>query len=106
MRAQDRAFLLAGLLARRASRSAAWAFVRARWDELAALMDPMLLQNLIRALGQLTYEPAASEVRDLIAAHGSDETRETVAQVTEHLGIDAAAVVRLQPALATALKGR
>jgi hypothetical protein len=34
----------------------------------------------------------------------TEETRETSAQVTEHLAIDAAAVARLQPLLAAALR--
>jgi puromycin-sensitive aminopeptidase len=104
VRSQDRTFLLAGLLGRRAARLPAWAFVRTRWDELVKLMDPMLLQNLIRALGQLAFDPVATEVREFLAARVIEETRETTAQVTEHLAIDAAAVARLQPALAAALR--
>lgn len=99
VRAQDRPFLLAGLLGRRASRPQAWAFVRDRWSELVALMDPMLVQNLIRALAQLTAEPTASEVRAFLQPRATDETRETIAQVSEILAIDAAAVRRLGPAL-------
>jgi len=106
VRNQDRAFLLAGLLGRRASRHAAWTFVRERWDELARLMDPMLLQNLLRALGQLTYEPVATEVREFLVPRASEQTRETIAQVTEQLAIDAAAVTRLRPTLAAALRTR
>jgi len=104
VRAQDRTFLFAGLLGRRASRAAAWEFVRRRWDDLAALLDPMLLQGLIRALGQLTDEPAATEVRDFLAPRATDQSRETIAQVSEHLRIDAATVQRLQSALPQALR--
>jgi len=103
VRAQDRPFLLAGLLGRRASRLPAWAFVRDRWNELVALMDPMLVQNLIRALAQLTAEPTASEVRAFLQPRATDETRETIAQVTEFLTIDAATVRRLEPALTARL---
>jgi puromycin-sensitive aminopeptidase len=106
VRAQDRPFVFAGLLGRRASRAAAWAFVRDHWDQLAALMDPMLLQNLIRALGQLTYEPVATQVREFLAPRAADETRETIAQVDERLRIDAATVARLVPAVASELERR
>ena len=106
VRAQDRTFLLAGLLARRASRMAAWLFVRERWAQLVQLLDPMLLQGLIRALGQLTPEPTATEVRTFLAPRASDETRETIAQVSEQLAIDAAAVTRLRPAVSAALQQR
>lgn len=104
VRAQDRTFLLAGLLGRRVARLTAWNFVREQWDRLVTLMDPMLLQGLIRGLGQLTLEPAATEVRAFLAGRAREETRETVAQVTEQLAIDAAAYARLQPALAAALR--
>ncbi len=106
VRAQDRTFLLAGLLGRRAARLTAWTFVRDRWEHLAQLMDPMLLQNLIRALGQLTHEPVATQVREFLAPRAAEETRETIAQVDEHLRIDAATVARLVPALAAALEQR
>jgi puromycin-sensitive aminopeptidase len=106
VRNQDRAFLLAGLLGRRASRQAAWTFVEERWDDLVRLMDPMLLQNLTRALGQLTYEPVATEVREFLIPRATEQTRETIAQVTEQLAIDAAAVTRLRPALAATVHTR
>jgi len=105
VRAQDRAFLFAGLLGRRASRPQAWEFVRIHWAELTKLIDPMLLQNLVRGLGQLTYEPAASEVQTFLADNVTDESRETTAQVREQLAIDAATVKRLQPALRDLLSG-
>jgi hypothetical protein len=69
-------------------------------------MDPMLLQNLIRGLGQLTFEPIATQVREFLMPRATEETSETIAQVTEHLAIDAAAVARLQPALSAALAAR
>ena len=106
VRAQDRTFLLAGLLGRRAARLLAWAFVRDRWAVLAKLMDPMLLQGLIRGLGQLTAEPTATEVRNFLAPRATDETRETIAQVSEQLAIDAATVRRLGPALSAAVGQR
>jgi len=106
VRSQDRTFLLASLLGRRASRLAAWEFVRAQWQELVKLMDPMLLQNLIRGLGQLTFEPVATQVCEFLMARATEETTETTAQVTEHLAIDAATVSRLQPALTAALAQR
>lgn len=104
VRAQDRAFLFAGLLSRRGARPLAWDFLRQHWQELTKLMDPMLLQNLVRALGQVTYEPAATQVREFLAAHATDQSRETTAQVSEQLSIDAATVQRLEPAVRQALR--
>ncbi|MDX2170294.1 MAG: M1 family aminopeptidase [Deltaproteobacteria bacterium] len=104
VRPQDRAHLYARLLGTRAARLATWGFVRDRWDELTARLDPMLQQNIVRALAQLTPEPAASEVRDFLPPRATDETRETVAQTIEQLGIDATVSRRLTPAVGTALR--
>ncbi len=103
VRPQDRAFVLARLLGGRATRLAAWAFVRDHWDARILTMDPMLRQYVIRALASLTPAAVASEVGDFLAAHVTDETRETTAQAREQLRIDAAAVQRMAPALARAL---
>jgi aminopeptidase N len=104
VRAQDRTFLFASLLGREAARSAAWSFVRDGWDELARTMDPMLIQGLVRSLAQLTPANLADEVCRFLPARQMPETRETIAQVTEQLRIDAAAVQRLQPELKRALE--
>jgi puromycin-sensitive aminopeptidase len=104
VRPQDRAHLYARLLGTRAARLATWAFVRDRWGDLTANLDPMLQQNIVRALAQLTLEPVASEVLAFLPERASDETRETVAQTVEQLRIDAAACRRLTPAISAALR--
>lgn len=103
VRVQDCPSLLAALLGRRQSRPAAWKFVRARWQTLTEILDPMLVQNLIRALGQVTYQPAAAEVCSFLQDHVREETRETTAQVCEQLRLDALAVERLRSELPRAL---
>lgn len=103
VRPQDRAHLLAALLGQRAARAAAWNFVRVHWRELVERMDPMLQQNLVRALAQLTPEPMATEVREFLPRRATGETRETIAQAVEQLAIDAAACTRLRPALGVTL---
>jgi aminopeptidase N len=103
VRPQDRAHLLARLLGSSRPRAAAWAFVRDRWTEITQGMDPMLQQNIVRGLSQLTPEPIANEVRAFLPEHGTDETRETVAQTLEQLSIDVAACIRLAPEASKAL---
>jgi hypothetical protein len=66
-------------------------------------MDPMLQQNVVRALAQLTPEPIAKEVLVFLPAHATDETRETIAQALEQLTIDVASCLRLQPEVSRAL---
>jgi len=103
VRPQDRAHLFARLLGTRASRLPAWAFVRDHWEQITAQLDPMLQQNIVRALAQLTPQPLATEVRCFLPPRASEETRETVSQTLEQLTIDAAVCQRLTPAVAVAL---
>jgi puromycin-sensitive aminopeptidase len=104
VRPQDRAFVLSRMLGARASRHTAWAFVRDGWNARILSMDPMLRQYVIRGMSMLTPAALAGPVGDFLAAHVSDETRETTAQAREQLRIDAAAVVRLAPELSAALR--
>ncbi len=106
VRPQDRAFVVARLLGGRASRLAAWRFVRDGWNDRILSMDPMLRQYVIRAMAQLTPVETADEVGAFLAARVTDETRETTAQACEQLRIDAAAVRRLAPELSAALTAR
>jgi len=106
VRPQDRAFLLARLLGGRASRLAAWHFVRDGWKARVLPMDPMLRQYVIRGLAQLTAPETAPEVDAFLAAQVTDETRETTAQAREQLRLDAAACARMTPELTTALRAR
>jgi puromycin-sensitive aminopeptidase len=104
VRAQDRAFVLSRLLGGRASRHAAWEFVRDGWDERVLPMDPMLRQYVIRGMATLTSAALAGPVGEFLAAHVTDDTRETTAQAREQLRIDAAAVARMGPELTAALR--
>ncbi|MCC6848210.1 MAG: M1 family metallopeptidase [Deltaproteobacteria bacterium] len=103
VRPQDRAFVLSRLLGGRTSRLAAWRFVRDGWDARILAMDPMLRQYVIRGLAMLTAPEIAEAVGAFLAAHVTDDTRETTAQAREQLRIDAAAVLRLGPELTAAL---
>lgn len=103
VRPQDRAFVLARLLGSRHSRLAAWRFVRDEWDTRVLTMDPMLRQYVIRGMAQLTPAAVAREVGEFLAAHVTDETRETTAQAREQLRIDAAARERIAAELSAAL---
>ena len=91
--------MLARMLGNRAARLAAWAFVRDRWEDLTRGMDSMLQQNIVRGLAQVTPNQAASEIRAFLPPRATDQTRETIAQAVEQLAIDAAACLRLAPAV-------
>jgi puromycin-sensitive aminopeptidase len=104
VRPQDRGHLFIRLLGSRASRLSAWAFLRDRWAEVNERLDPMLQQNIIRGLAQLTLEPAATDVRAFLPARATDETRETISQTIEQLTIDAAVCRRLGSAVTAALR--
>lgn len=104
VRAQDRPFVLNALLARRASSFAAWRFVRSRWEQLRELLDPMLLQNLVRGLAQLTSPDLAEDVRAFLQERAIEETRETTQQACEQLRLDSATVLRLREQLPEVLR--
>ena len=103
VRPQDRAHLFARLLGTRAARLSAWSFVRDRWAAITERLDPMLQQNIVRGLAQLTPAPIADEVRAFLPRHATHETRETISQTIEQLAIDAGVCQRLAPALTAAL---
>jgi puromycin-sensitive aminopeptidase len=103
VRPQDRAHLFARLLGSRPARAPAWAFIRDHWVGIVAPLDPMLQQNIVRALAQLTPEPMASEAGSFLPPRATDETRETISQTVEQLRIDAAVCQRLGPAVTTVL---
>jgi puromycin-sensitive aminopeptidase len=105
IRPQDRAHLFARLLGSRSSREAAWTFIRDRWRQIVEGMDPMLQQNVVRGLAQLTPQALAEEVLAFLPTRATDETRETVAQAIEQLQIDAGACLRLAPELTKAVTG-
>lgn len=105
VRMQDRAFVLSRLLGGRASRDATWVFVRDGWQDRILTMDPMLRQYVIRGMATLTSPALAGPVEEFLAAHVTDDTRETTAQAREQLRIDAAAVVRFGPELTAGLRG-
>ncbi|MBX3028217.1 ERAP1-like C-terminal domain-containing protein [bacterium] len=104
VRPQDRAHLYARLLGMRAARLTTWTFIRDRWQALTANLDPMLQQNIVRALAQLTPADVADEVLAFLPPRATEETRETVAQTIEQLRIDAAVAHRLTPAVSAALR--
>jgi puromycin-sensitive aminopeptidase len=104
VRPQDRAHLFARLLGARASRLIAWHFVRDQWDRIIGELDPMLQQNVIRSLAQLTPAAVAAEVCAFLPPRAKDETRETISQTLEQLTIDSAACERLAPQVALSLR--
>jgi len=104
VRPQDRAHLLARLLGSSRSRTAGWSFVRDRWADITRSMDPMLQQNVVRGLAQLTPEPIAKEVCAFLPRHATDETQETVAQALEQLTIDVAACMRMTAEVSRSLE--
>jgi puromycin-sensitive aminopeptidase len=103
VRPQDRAHVFARLLGSRAARVMTWAFLRDRWEQVVEPLDPMLQQNVVRALAQLTPQPIAHEVLAFLPPRSKSETRETISQTVEQLEIDVAVCQRLAPAVTMVL---
>ena len=78
--------------------------MRERWAAITERLDPMLQQNIVRGLAQLTPAAVADEVRAFLPRHATHETHETISQTIEQLAIDAGVCQRLTPALTAALR--
>lgn len=101
VRPQDRSKILSNLLGQRHSRIPAWKFVQERWGDFSSTMDPMMLQNLVKSLGQLAHEPIFEDVQNFIKQQKNELISETVEQVHERLRIDAPIVAKLKEELKT-----
>ena len=102
---QDFASYLGALLANRATREAAWALMRTRWDEVRKKGDsPMILRRMVEALGSLPERRHLAEVEKFLGEHPLEAARQAVAQTLERLRIDVALRERLIPELAAFLR--
>jgi len=101
VRTQDTATLIAGLLARPASRDATWQFVQAEWPTLTQKLGTFQgIPRIIRALGTFCSTEAAGQVTDFFGANVVASVERTLRQALERIDNCAALVARQSPALA------
>jgi hypothetical protein len=100
VRTQDTGTLIAGLLARPASRDAAWRFVQAEWSTLTQTLGTFQgIPAIVRALGTFCSTEAAARVDQFFSANPVASAERTLRQALERIDNCAALVARQTPAL-------
>lgn len=100
VRTQDTGTLVAGLLARPASRDAAWTFVQAQWPTLTKKLGTFQgIPTIIGALGSFCSTVAAAQVTQFFAKNPVASAERTLQQAIERVDNCAALVARQSPAL-------
>ena len=100
VRTQDTGTLVSGLLARPASRNAAWAFVQAQWPRLTEKLGTFQgIPAIIGAVGAFCSTERAAEVRQFFADHQVPSAERGLQRSIERIKNCAALVERQTPAL-------
>jgi puromycin-sensitive aminopeptidase len=104
---QDFSSYMATLLGNRATREAAFALIRERWNETRAKADsPMILRRLVEALGALPERRHYDDVRAFLEAHPIEGAKQAIAQTLERMRMDAALRERILPRVGAWLRAR
>ena len=100
VRTQDTGQLIAGLIARPASRDAAWSFVKAQWPTLTQRLGTFQgIPGIIGSVGNFCSKNAADDVRQFFANNPVPSSERTLQQVFERIETCAALAARQGPAL-------
>ena len=97
VRSQDVGLLLAGLMARPASRDATWAVIKAQWPTLVNRLDTFQsIPAIISATGNFCSREAAADVRQFFTQNPVSSSARTLQQGVER--IEACAAMRTRQA--------
>ena len=100
VRTQDTATLVAGRLARAASRDAAWTFVQSEWPTLTQKLGTFQgIPRIIGALGAFCTTAAAAQVQQFFATRAVASAERTLRQALERIDNCALLMARQSPAL-------
>ncbi len=100
VRTQGTATLVAGLLARPASRDAAWTFVQAEWPTLTQKLGTFQgIPRIIGALGTFCSAETAAQVKQFFTKNPVASAERTLRQALERIDNCAVLVARQSPAL-------
>jgi aminopeptidase N len=101
VRTQDTAGLIAGLLARPASRDAAWTFVKAQWPALIRRLGTFQgIPGIVGATGSFCSTAAAQDVRQFFEKNPVPSADRTLRQALERIDNCAALAAQQSPAVA------
>ncbi|MGH9253998.1 MAG: M1 family metallopeptidase [Vicinamibacterales bacterium] len=105
VRTQDTAQLIAGLLGRPPSRTAAWSVVKTQWPTLTQKLGTFQgIPGIIGALGSFCSEQDAADVRQFFAQNRVPSSERTLQQAVERSEACAALAARQAPALTAWLR--
>jgi puromycin-sensitive aminopeptidase len=100
VRTQDTGQLVAGLIARPASRDAAWSFVKAQWLTLTQRLGTFQgIPGIIASLGSYCSKNAADDVRQFFAKNPVPSSERTLQQALDRIDTCAALAARQAPAI-------
>jgi len=86
---QDVVFVLTRLLANRAARERAWAFVKKKWTALRKRMPPMLVTRLVEATPALQTAASRRDVASFFRAHPLPTAKRALQQALERFDLNA-----------------
>jgi aminopeptidase N len=102
VRTQDTGGLLAGLIARPASRDAAWSFVKTQWPTLTQKLGTFQgIPGIIGATGAFCSPAAAQDVRQFFEKNPVPSSERTLRQALERIDNCAALAARQSPSVST-----
>ena len=103
VKTQDAPYVLRGCMANRRHGSAAWTFVRRRWDEANAAFPDNSIVRMVDTVKLLTQESVVADVQGFFAEHPIPQAGKTLDQILERQRVNAAARAREAARLAAAL---
>jgi puromycin-sensitive aminopeptidase len=87
IRAQDIPFVIRRALRNQLQGAVAWAFVRDRWDDIAAAIPSNLIARMLEGVPALAEPDLASEIESFLDAHPVPQGKTTIAQHRERMRV-------------------
>ena len=103
VKTQDAPFVLGSCIANRRHGTAAWTFLRQRWDEATARFPKNSIVRMVDSVKLLTAPAVVTDVQGFFAEHPIPQAAKTLDQILERQRVNAAARAREHEQLAAAL---
>jgi puromycin-sensitive aminopeptidase len=103
VKTQNAPFVLRTCIANRRHGTAAWSYVRRRWDDAAAAFPDNSIVRMVDTVKLLTKPDVVADVQGFFAEHPIPQAAKTLDQILERQRVNAAARAREQDRLAAAV---
>ena len=103
VKTQNAPFVLRMCIGNRRHGTAAWKFVRQRWDEANAKFPTNTIVRMVDSVKLLTEQPVVADVQGFFAEHPIPQAAKTLDQILERQRVNAALREREQDAFAATL---